>query len=131
MRPSTVTLDDSADKALELILKTDLICGFHPDQATDSCIDLANVLGIPVAVVPCCVFPAEFPDRRVVDSATNEEDGSRDTNKAAGEKVRTYTQLIHYLQQKCPHAKRAELPFSFTETAKNIVLYTFENQNQS
>ena len=79
-------------------------------------------------MVPCCVFPSEFPDRRIFDS-TMSEDGPDDTNKAAGEKVKTYTQLIHYLQQKCPHAKRAELPFSFTETAKNIVLYTFGNQN--
>ena len=48
-KSSTVAIDDDADTALELILKTDLICGFHPDQATDSCFDLGDVLGVPVA----------------------------------------------------------------------------------
>ena len=35
-----------------------LLVGMHPDQATDSIVDAALHLGIPFAVVPCCVFPS-------------------------------------------------------------------------
>jgi hypothetical protein len=35
-----------------------LLVGMHPDQATDSIVDGALQLGIPFAVVPCCVFPS-------------------------------------------------------------------------
>ena len=57
----------NAQDALETILNARLIVGFHPDQATDACIDLANELHIPFCVVPCCVFPSEFPHRRFID----------------------------------------------------------------
>lgn len=117
------TCNDDADKALELVLKSDLICGFHPDQATDSCIDLADALGVPFCIVPCCVFPAEFPDRRLFIASRTAD--IKDTNeRTAGERVRTYNQLLQYLQQKCPQARRDFLGFSFAETAKNVVLYT-------
>jgi hypothetical protein len=55
-----------AETALDVILRARLIVGFHPDQATDACIDLAKVLNIPFAVVPCCVFPSEFPHRTII-----------------------------------------------------------------
>ena len=101
--------DDSLDAAaaLDLFLQARLIVGFHPDQATEACIDLARVLGIPWAVVPCCVFPSEFPLRRL-----NEK------------RVRTFKELIEYLQNKVPEARVATLPFYETNTSKNLVLYT-------
>lgn len=121
----------AADQALDAILSTDLVCGFHPDQATEACIDLAFVLGAPFCIVPCCVFPAEFPHRRLLPT---EDGGGRsrdydvddliDPSKDEGERVRTYHQLLAYLQQKCPEAKQDFLPFVFTETAKNGVLYS-------
>jgi hypothetical protein len=97
-----------AQVALETILQTKLIAGFHPDGATEACVDLALLLGVPVCIVPCCVFPADFPLR------TN-PDGSR---------LRTYAQLLGYLMVKVSYMQRAALDFWFTDTAKNQVLYT-------
>ena len=97
-----------ASIALSTILKAKLVVGFHPDQATDSCIDLATELGIPFCVVPCCVFPQEFPNRRLSD----------------GTHVRCYSQLLEYLKSKEKSIQSAKLAFNFTETAKNIALYT-------
>jgi hypothetical protein len=97
-----------AQAALETILQAKLIAGFHPDGATEACVDLALLLGIPVCIVPCCVFPADFPLR------TN-PDGSR---------LRTYAQLLDYLMVNVSSMQRAALDFWFTDTAKNQVLYT-------
>ena len=105
------TADDTlcvADEALRLLLRCRLVVGFHPDQATDSCIDLALALGVPFCVVPCCVFPSEFPHRRL-------RDGSR---------VRDYPGLLEYLQTKAVSIKIASLAFHETTTARNTVLYT-------
>ena len=90
------------------MFRTKLVVGFHPDQATDYCIELAQILDVPFCIVPCCVFPSEFPNRILEN----------------GERVRTYQQLIEYLKMKSPDVKSAHLDFHFTETAKNIVLYT-------
>jgi hypothetical protein len=97
-----------ATRALQTILKAKLVVGFHPDQATDASIDLAEELGIPFCVVPCCVFPSEFPNRRLAD----------------GSRVRCYSQLLEYLKSKAERMQAAKLAFHFTETAKNIALYT-------
>mgnify|MGYP002631119903 FL=1 len=40
-----------------------VVLGMHPDEATESIVDFAKKFGKPFAVVPCCVFPALFPDR--------------------------------------------------------------------
>jgi len=93
---------------LKVILRIKLVVGFHPDQGTDYCVELAEILGVPFCIVPCCVFPSEFPNRQL----------------SSGERVRTYSQLIEYLKLKSPEAKTAFLNFHFTETAKNLVLYT-------
>jgi hypothetical protein len=97
-----------AEVVLSTILSTKLVVGFHPDQATDSLIDLAMVLNIPFCCVPCCVFPLEFPNRKLVD----------------GRRVRCYKELMEYLQSKSSSIHVAALEFNFTETAKNLALYT-------
>ena len=133
-----------AIQALETIMSIKLIAGFHPDQATDACIDISRLLKIPFCVVPCCVFPKQFPNRHLQD----------------GSFVRDYRQLIQYLiEQHCSLQSESSksrfscegsfsnndddkkstnnssslatttiqkgfLQFNFTETAKNIVLYT-------
>eukprot|EP00536_Pseudo-nitzschia_multiseries_P005312 jgi/Psemu1/323836/estExt_fgenesh1_pg.C_990005 len=122
-----------------------LIVGFHPDQATEPCVDLARVLSIPFCIVPCCVFPSEFLDRRLrvehlslPEGANGENSGAKDRDDDDDDEdhrqglemvpVRTYHQFLEYLQQKPTnnHSKihTAHLDFPFTETAKNIVLYT-------
>mmetsp|Transcript_22865 Transcript_22865/g.26065 ORF Transcript_22865/g.26065 Transcript_22865/m.26065 type:complete len:289 (-) Transcript_22865:350-1216(-) len=95
--------------ALKTILSAKLVLGFHPDQATDSCLDLAEVLGVPFCVVPCCVFPKEFPNRILPNGTTQ---------------VKRYLQLIQYLESKYQNIQKDFLNFDFTETAKNIVLFT-------
>jgi len=51
------------------------------DQATDFIVDAARRYGKPFALVPCCVFPSEFPERRL----------------PSGETVVTYAQLLDYI----------------------------------
>jgi hypothetical protein len=97
-----------AEKALDVILRTRLIVGFHPDQATDACIDLAEELSIPFCVCPCCVFPSEFPNRKTPE----------------GNRVRTYNELIKYLQTKARGSHMAALNFVFTETSRNLAIFT-------
>ncbi|KAL7554861.1 hypothetical protein ACHAWF_018410 [Thalassiosira exigua] len=92
--------------ALEVFQSLDLIVGFHPDQATEATVDMALLLGIPFAVVPCCVFPSEFPDRCF-----------------NGKRVRTHSELLDYLQTKHHKMRKERLPFIETDTAKNVVLY--------
>lgn len=53
----------------------------HQDQATDYILRAARHYGKPFALVPCCVFPSEFPGRRL----------------SNGAKVVTYPQLLEYL----------------------------------
>uniref|UniRef100_A0A7R9Y765 C3H1-type domain-containing protein n=1 Tax=Prasinoderma coloniale TaxID=156133 RepID=A0A7R9Y765_9VIRI len=63
------------------------VVGMHPDQATDSIVELAAELGKPFALVPCCVFPRLFNHRRLPDSDAEEP----------GAPVVTTEQLIRYL----------------------------------
>ena len=102
---------ESAADAIKTILEAKLVVGFHPDQATDYAIELARVLRVPFAVVPCCVFPSEFPRRRLAD----------------GSKVKYYTDLIAYLQEQHPEGKIERLNFHFSGgTAKDLVFYAAE-----
>jgi hypothetical protein len=104
-----------------------LILGFHPDQATEACLELAKILQIPLCIVPCCVFPSEFPDRTisvVVRGGPYEEPTTITT------RVRTYEQFLQYLQEKQPKLRTATLTFHATETSRNIVLYTLPEDLQ-
>lgn len=87
----------------EAIARCDVLVGMHPDQATEPMVDAAIALGKPFAVVPCCVFPELFPDRRTADGAP----------------VRTYVQFVDYLVAKHPDAKLGYLPFK----GRNRVVY--------
>jgi len=100
-----------AKEAYQLITKTKLIVGFHPDQATEAIIDMALLLQIPFCIVPCCVFPCEFPNRKI-----KREDGTFT-------KVRDYHTFLEYLRNKDERIKVDQLDFQFTETARNVVLY--------
>jgi hypothetical protein len=103
-----------SEMALDVILRTKLIVGYHPDQATDDCFHLARILNVPVCVVPCCTFPAEFPHRRLYDDEENE----------IGKNVERYEDLIQYLLQENKTAKFKSLAFPGTTTARRIVIYT-------
>ena len=100
----------NADEVLNKILGAKLIVGFHPDQATEASVDLALLLGKPFCLVPCCVFPSEFPHRYLPD----------------GQHVKKYSQFIRYLEHKVPTIRTEYLDFRST-TAKNTILYTLES----
>lgn len=87
----------------DAIARCDVLVGMHPDQATEPVVDAAIALGKPFAVVPCCVFPELFPDRRTADGAP----------------VRTYVEFVDYLVAKHPDAKLGYLPFK----GRNRVVY--------
>lgn len=65
-----------------LITNCSIIVGMHPDQATEAIVDTALRLGKPFAILPCCVMPKLFPNRRHDD----------------GERVRTYSEFCRYLR---------------------------------
>lgn len=117
------TINDAAE-ALKVILQTRLVLGFHPDQATDYCFELAALLQVPVCVVPCCVFPSEFPHRQL--RCCDEYDRSNNTRS-----VEKYHHLLQYLRQEYPETLTAELPFAGTTTARNIVLYTLPTTTET
>lgn len=97
-----------ARAALGIFKSLDYISGFHPDQATEAAIDLALFLKVPFSIVPCCVFPSEFPNRQL-----------------NGTKVKSHSQLIDYLCMKHEKIRKGALQFVDDEkgTAKNVVLY--------
>ena len=113
-------------EAWKIVKSVRLIAGFHPDQATEACVDLADLLQIPVCIVPCCVFPSEFPDRRL-DVHSIGEDGNQLTKSV---RVRDYDGFLEYLQQKQPNLRKATLAFHQSETSRNIVLYSLPEDIQ-
>ena len=57
--------EEEEERRLREVLKDcSVVCGMHPDQATDNIFEAALAFGKPVACVPCCVFAREFPHRR-------------------------------------------------------------------
>jgi hypothetical protein len=85
-----------------------LLLGLHPDQCTEDIIDVALRSNLSFAVVPCCVYPDLFPNRRYWISG-----------KRKKMPVRTYDEFLKYLLQKNDEIKMATLPIE----GKNIVLY--------
>ncbi|KAF9902402.1 hypothetical protein EC991_004983 [Linnemannia zychae] len=64
--------------------KASILIGMHPDQATEPIVTMALKHNKPFAVVPCCVFAHENPDRRLLD----------------GGEVNTTLDFIQYLTEK-------------------------------
>ena len=58
-----------------------VVVGMHPDEATEPVVAEALRAGKPFAVVPCCVFPKLFPERRT----------------AGGKLVTTHAEFVAYL----------------------------------
>ena len=122
-----------ASEARAVLAEASLLVGFHPDQATEACVDFAVRRGVSFAVCPCCVFPSLFPDR-VMPTNNNtdhqqqqpgwERRGKKEKKKNQRAAVSTYDDFIVYLRAKHPAIQVAELPFrSKTGTARKTVLY--------
>eukprot|EP00475_Leptophrys_vorax_P039334 TRINITY_DN70900_c0_g2_i2.p1 TRINITY_DN70900_c0_g2~~TRINITY_DN70900_c0_g2_i2.p1 ORF type:complete len:318 (-),score=76.14 TRINITY_DN70900_c0_g2_i2:111-1064(-) len=67
------------------VMNCGLVLGLHPDQATEAIVDFALQYKKHFAVVPCCVFACEFPQR--IDTRT-------------GKAIISYRDFIQYLQEK-------------------------------
>jgi hypothetical protein len=69
---------------------------------------MALLLRIPFVVCPCCVFPSEFPARKLAD----------------GRAVTTHSDFITFLRAKHASIRVAQLPFhSKSGAARKTVLY--------
>lgn len=82
-----VNFDENFDK--EIIQRSSLIVGMHPDEATDFIIDISIKNKKKFAVVPCCVFPKVFNERYLNN----------------GEFVCDYPKYIKFIQEKVPENK--------------------------
>jgi Methyltransferase domain len=89
---------NEAEQQLRKVLRSgecSVLLGLHPDQATDPIIDVGLALGIPWAVVPCCVFPNLFRARQL----------------ASGKQVRNYDEICEYIRQRDPSIQEGRLAF--------------------
>ena len=66
---------------LKLVEESSLIIGMHPDEITYDILKLATLFNKSFAIIPCCVFPNKFKDRKLVNQ----------------QKVVSYDDLIAYL----------------------------------
>jgi hypothetical protein len=82
----------------EAIKGASVILGLHADGATEAIVNAALEYQKPFVVVPCCVFPNLFTERRV------EEDGKLVP-------VRSQDQFCKYLAEKDPRFQMEILPF--------------------
>mmetsp|Transcript_31272 Transcript_31272/g.81698 ORF Transcript_31272/g.81698 Transcript_31272/m.81698 type:complete len:316 (-) Transcript_31272:29-976(-) len=87
----------------ELINACSVLIGMHSDEATEAIVEAAVRFSKPFAVVPCCVFPSAFPNRR----------------RANGGTVRTYDEFCEWLREQAPGSNTALLPFA----GRNRVIY--------
>ena len=84
--------------------KCSVVVGMHPDQATEAIVDFALKENKPFAIVPCCVFPKLFQNRKLKN----------------GNDVSKFNDFIQYLMEKDPEkVKQTTLNFS----GRNICLY--------
>ena len=80
-------LTDREDDVGDIVRNCSMICGLHPDQATEPIVKLALRLKVPFAILPCCVMPKLFPDRK---------------QKRHGDPVRSYSAFCQYLLDMAP-----------------------------
>ncbi|CAO3608138.1 unnamed protein product [Cunninghamella blakesleeana] len=80
----TLLDDHFIEQYQDLLSRVTLMIGLHPDEATIPICDAALKLGIPFAVVPCCVFSHQNRHRKL----------------SSGELVSTTKDLIQYICEK-------------------------------
>ena len=81
-------------RTCELLSSVSVAIGMHPDQAAGALVQFALDRRLPFAVVPCCVYSAEFPKRKLKD----------------GRRVKSYEDLCDFLQEQAPDIERVVLP---------------------
>jgi hypothetical protein len=107
----------------DLLRSCSLLCGMHPDQATEAIVDVALRLQKPFAIVPCCVFPSLFPGKSSSSPSKNQKDFSLtgkglhasfffiERRLSTGQGVTVYSGFMRYLRQKHPKIEYARLGF--------------------
>jgi hypothetical protein len=112
------------------------IVSLHPDEATDSIVDIAIELRIPFCIVPCCVFARLFSHRQrpqtilssldtssflsnIIEENETQIQPSRKSVHERNNCVSTYAELLDYLQSKHPSIQRTQLPFR----GSNVILW--------
>ena len=113
-----------------------IIVGMHPDQATEHIVSCALALGKPWAVVPCCVFSREFPDRKLYNYDSSAAAAVRPVRLSRGDSdcvpatsapstaVVEFSEFVEYLRRKPmelgqQRANQIYLPWQ----GKNSVVY--------
>ena len=86
--------------------KIALVVAMHADQGTEPALLFALKRNIDCCIVPCCVFPDSFPER-----------------KFRGGGVRVYKTFFKYLMEKCREQKREPLVDHLPFKGRNTILY--------
>ncbi len=94
----------SGEEEAGLLGQVALVVALHADQATEAALRFAVERGVSYAVVPCCVFPGEFRERRF-----------------EGRGVKKYSTFLRYLRTLDPRMCVSQLPFR----GRNLCLYRF------
>jgi hypothetical protein len=96
--------DLSFEDAASALAQASLVVGLHPDQAAAEIVAFSAAYAVPFAIVPCCVYRAQFPARKLPN----------------GQPVRTYDDLVAWcVANGPPGTESAELPFE----GKNKVVF--------
>lgn len=100
-------IETSEERIKNLVERSSVIAGMHPDQATEAIIDTSLRLGKPFAMLPCCVFKNLNPKRISLREEIR--------NGGGKDPFRSYNTFCHYLlKEKAPVGIRFEtenLPF--------------------
>ena len=102
------TLTDREDEVGKTISRCSIIAGLHPDQATEPIVKLALRLDVPFAILPCCVMPKLFPDRK---------------QKRHGDPVRSHSAFCQYLLDMAPTGKQFRVDY-LDFIGRNKVIYS-------
>ena len=95
---------ETSEELQQAVQNAAVLLGVHADGATEAIVTAALRYNKPFVVVPCCVFPNLFTQRRV------EEDGKLVP-------VRSHDQFCRFLQAKDPRFVMEKLPFEGRNTA--------------
>ena len=112
MDDSGVVVDESA--ARKLLRSASVVVGLHPDQATGALLQLALATGAAFAIVPCCVYSAEFKRRRLGD----------------GTPVKSYEQLVSWLRETAEAAGVVVEEARLDMQGKNRVVFSHGRRGQ-
>jgi len=92
----------------DLLNAVSCLVGLHPDQPTGAIVEVALARGKPFAVVPCCVFASQFPERRLA---------------KGGKPVRQTEELVAWLCEQAEAAGRRPQVATLPMRGRNIVVF--------